>query len=135
MANHEILRTPKNWLKGCSTQAHHPPDIGRTGFKYNSSQKRPEKQMLLLCPLYGLQNGNITKGKEERKMEEKKKSTVGRLRTDLNSFCNEIHHKSRKTSFLPLLKVPLFLSSSAVVYCAVFKTNSDPCLVGFFVLF
>ncbi|KAI1238431.1 hypothetical protein IHE44_0013160, partial [Lamprotornis superbus] len=65
-------RTAKNWLKGCSTQAHHPPDIGRIAFKYNSSQ-RTEKQMVLLCPdSYGLQKGNITKGKEEKIKEEKK---------------------------------------------------------------
>lgn len=63
--------------------------------------------MVLLCPdSYGLQKGNITKGKEEKiKEERKEKSTVARLRTALNSFCNEIHHKSRDISFLPLLKV------------------------------
>lgn len=104
MVNHEVLRTAKNWLKGSNTQAHDHPDIGRTGFKYNSAQKAREANAFVI---YSLQKGNITKGKEEKKKGRKikKKSTVARLRTDLNSFCNEIHHKSREDSFLPLLKV------------------------------
>lgn len=70
--------------------------------------------MVLLCPdSYGLQKENITK---EKKGEEKEKSTAARLRTVLNSFCNEIHHKSRETSFSLLLKF-LKVAHVSIQFC------------------
>lgn len=81
MVNHEVLKTKKNWLKGCSTQAHHPPDIGRTEFKYNSSQKAREANAFVVsCFIWSSERkhhqGKRRKEKGELKKEKKKRKTL-----------------------------------------------------------
>lgn len=110
MVNLEVLRTAKNWLKGCSTQAHHPPDIGRTGFKYNSSQKAREANAFVVFFFIWSSERKHHQGKRRKEKEGGKKEKKEKHSSKINDsfkffFCNEIHPKSRETPFLPLLKV------------------------------
>lgn len=109
MVNHEVLRVAKNWLKGCSTQVHHPPDTGRIGFKYNSSQKAREANAFVVFFFIWSSERKHHQGKRRKEKEgskkEKEKSTLARLMTHLNSFSMRFTPNQEKPHFYPLLKV------------------------------